>query len=105
MIYRVVCTYHPEVGTFRGRRGAWRVVVCEPASRPAWVVLKPVACLLNLSPKLLIINSTKPRQPNSWCNPRKILAEWLTARQELRHKRALRAAGEAAYEDYCARVA
>lgn len=26
--YRAALTYHPEIGTFRGGRGAWRVAVC-----------------------------------------------------------------------------
>lgn len=81
MTYRVICTYHPDVGTFRGNRGAWRVYACFPAKAglhvPAVRTLKfgdvhgPV--------KLLCINSLKPRPAKTWCNPRKILVEWQKA--------------------------
>lgn len=28
LMYRLALTYHPDIGTFRGSRGAWRVVRC-----------------------------------------------------------------------------
>ena len=81
MAYRILCTYHPEIGTFRGKRGAWRVFDCYEAHsghRPRNVqVIRTGAN----GPVLLAISSLQPRQPHSWCNPRKILAAWQEAQR------------------------
>lgn len=81
MTYRVICTYHPNIGTFRGKRGAWRVYDCyraHPGHIPGAV---NVIHLNDVSAptKLLCVNSLKPRQKNSWCNPHKLLTEWQKA--------------------------
>lgn len=77
MSYRVICIYLPHVGTFRGKRGAWRVYDCYRADLA--IRLSPVQVIRLADQKLLCINSVKPRQRNSWCNPRSILTEWLAA--------------------------
>lgn len=78
MTYRVICKYCPDVGTFRGKRGAWRVVDSyrtDMAQRYHAVnVIRAGRDGL-----LLVINSLEPKQRNSWCNPRSILAKWQTA--------------------------
>ncbi len=79
MTYRVICTYHPNIDTFRGKRGAWRVYDCYPADPGLRLGVVQVinlndVCIPN---KLLCINSIKPKQRNSWCNPRSILTEYL----------------------------
>ena len=102
MTYRVICTYHPDVAVFgKGgalRKGAWRVLACPRATSASAAVSKPVLVLSNLSPRLLVVSSPRRRQPNSWCSPRKILAEWLQARAEVRRSlAACRAWREPAY--------
>ena len=92
MIYRVICKYLPDANVNavgRPGRGAWRVVACAETTSASAAVLRPVLCLANLSPKLLVVSSPLRRQPNSWCSPRKILAEWLLERAVLAECRKL----------------
>jgi len=77
MTYRIICVYRPHIGTFRRGRGAWRVQSCYNADVARR--LSPVQVIHLSQSKLLCINSLRPRQVNSWCNPRSILAEWLGA--------------------------
>lgn len=79
MTYRVVCTYHPDIGTFRGKRGAWRVYHCFQLTDDARVPTVQVIGGIMGSRPWLCINSIRLRQPNSWCNPRKIFNEWQEA--------------------------
>lgn len=80
MTYRVICKYCPDVGTFRGKRGAWRAVDCwrVPSVHPSRTVL---VFDTGREGKLLVVSSLRPRQRNSWCNPRSILTEWLEAQR------------------------
>ena len=107
MTYRVICTFHPDIAVFPyPRKGAWRVLACSPrATTDRVAVPYPVLTLTKLYPQLLVVSSTRRRQPGSWVSPRKILAEWLIAQQEARHQQAMHEAGEQAYEAYYARVA
>lgn len=87
MTYRVICKFLPDAHVHavgRPGRGAWRVVACVEATPISAAVLRPVLCISNPSTQLLVLASHKHRQPNSWCNPRKILAQWLKARGEAR---------------------
>lgn len=94
-MYRVICRfvsairYTPSGGQFNG---SWRVVACRDVTNQSAAVLKPVLLIEVGSPtavdaqahKLLVLSSCTRKQPNSWCNPRKILAEWLAARRIVR---------------------
>jgi hypothetical protein len=75
MTYRVICQYLPDAAVHavgRPGRGAWRVVACMRAKSVSLAVSHPVS----LSLPILVMTSHRYRQPNSWCSPRKILAEW-----------------------------
>jgi len=98
MTYRVICTFHPDVAVFPyPRKGAWRVLACPRATNVSAAVSKPVL-RLNYVPQLLVVSSLRRRQPGSWVSPRKILAEWLQARAEVRRSlAACRAWREPAY--------
>lgn len=68
--HTVVCVYLPDAKVHavgRPNRGAWRVVACFgfTGSRPVLV-----------SGGYLFLFSHRKRAVNSWCSPRKILAEW-----------------------------
>ena len=110
MTYRVICQYLPDAAVHavgRPGRGAWRVVACAQATPASAALMRPVLVLqpcAGFPQRLLVVTSHRHRQPNSWCSPRKIINEWLVAQQEIRHEIALHAAGEQAYEDYCARM-
>lgn len=78
-MYRIVCKFVPGKRTPTGGAfGRWSVVACCKASDKSAAVLRPVLCLANLEPKLLVVSSPVPKQPNSWCSPRKILDGWLS---------------------------
>lgn len=69
--YRVSCVYLPNANVHavgRPGRGAWRVVSCWPAFIPQ---LRDVYAHNGH----LYIVSHRKRTVNSWCSPRKILAE------------------------------
>jgi hypothetical protein len=75
--YRVLCQYLPDAAVYavgRPGRGTWRVIACTPLRMLEQY--RPVQALTHLKPPLLVVTSHRQRQPNSWCNPRKILAEW-----------------------------
>ena len=79
MTYRVICQYLPDAAVHavgRPGRGAWRVVACVTATNSSMAVSRPVLYISNLSTKLLVVTSHRHRQPNSWCSPRKIVAQW-----------------------------
>ena len=84
MTYRAICQYLPDAAVHavgRPGRGAWRVVACVRATTPSVAVSRPVLALTNLKPQLLVVTSHRHRQPNSWCSPRKIVAQWQAERQ------------------------
>ena len=103
MTYRVICTYRPDVAVFgKGgalKKGAWRVLACfQPMTAPYRNGLPVQVFDAGRDGRMLVVNSLHRRQPNSWCSPRKILAEWLKARAEVRRSLdAFRAWREPAY--------
>lgn len=82
MNYRIVCQFLPDVAVFGGRpghprKGAWRVLSC--ADQTGWHPLRPIHVIdTGTEGKLLLIHSHRPRQPNTWVNPYKVVREWLT---------------------------
>jgi len=79
MTYRVICQYLPDAAVYavgRPGRGAWRVVACMRATPASAAMSRPILALTNLKPQLLVVTSHRQRQPNSWCSPRKIVAQW-----------------------------
>ena len=80
MTYRVICQYLPDAAVYavgRPGRGAWRIVACfRPRSAP-YRDHPPVQIFdAGRDGRLLVVNSHRHRQPNSWCSPRKIVAQW-----------------------------
>lgn len=97
-MYRIVCKFVPGVRySTAGRKlsGSWRVVSCMQATSASMAVLKPVL-VVRYTPgqeigmpegaqqKFLVLSSPSPRKPDSRCNPRTLLAEWLEARALVR---------------------
>ena len=88
-MYRVALTYHPDVGTFRGKRGAWRVHhpdVEEPCNYGDDVYPSAIEEEvykgedLNRTP-VLVMTSPKPLRRGTWVNPLKILKEYQSTKR------------------------
>lgn len=79
-MYRVALTYHPDVGTFRGKRGAWRVHhpdVEEPCNYGGDVYPSAMRVGQNLiGTPVLVLTSAKPLRRGTWVNPLKILKQY-----------------------------
>lgn len=79
MTYRVALTYHPNVGTFRGKRGAWRVLdVWEPLSCPPQVD-RVVTDMSHVS--ALLLPAAREYRRGTWVNPLKILKEYQSTKR------------------------
>jgi hypothetical protein len=79
-----VLTYHPEIGTFRGKRGAWRVQRYIPAGwwLPAGPVLK-VGYDYSKQCKALFMDVARPLRVGTYVNPTKLLREVLAQRRQI----------------------
>lgn len=79
-----VLSYHPDVGTFRGTRGAWRVEDYRHVEAPVHAHPE-VGLLKDLGParpkKVLFIDVARPLRRGTWVNPTKLLRELLAARR------------------------
>lgn len=73
-MYRAALTYHADVGTFRGARGAWRVLECwtEAVDSFTYGTLR-VVTPDDDSAKILVMDSPRRLQPGTWINPRSLL--------------------------------
>lgn len=72
-MYRVALTYHPDVGTFRGKRGAWRVRDADPGE---WSERVPVAW-----GQVLYMVAAREYRRGTWVNPLKILKEYQSTKR------------------------
>lgn len=87
MTYRVALTYHPEVGTFRGKRGAWRVHhpdVEEPRNYGDDVY--PTAAEVYKGEDLirtpvLVMSAAREYRTGTFVNPLKILKEYQSTKR------------------------
>lgn len=79
-MYRVALTYHPEVGTFRGKRGAWRVLNPDLGGLKSCAEDVYAACGL-LGEQVLVVPSPKPLRRGTWVNPLKILKEYQSTKR------------------------
>lgn len=87
MTYRIALTYHPNVGTFRGKRGAWRVrhpdveephdygddvyPSAEDVYKGEDLVRTPV----------LVMSAAREYRRGTWVNPLKILKEYQSTKR------------------------
>lgn len=79
-LYCAILSYHPEVGTFRGKRGAWRVVLCYPhagypVERPYIAVGTNYSYTRPLRGRVLFMDVTRRLHKGTWVNPTKLLRE------------------------------
>lgn len=72
-MYRVALTYHPDVGTFRGKRGAWRVRDVFPV-----LVYEPT---VETAPGTLYVPSATVPRLGTWVNPLKILKDYQSTKR------------------------
>jgi len=75
-VFRAALSYHPDIGTFRGKRGAWRVVACWTPSvhEHSHICTGPWSDTLEATArKVLFVNVTKRLHPNTFCNPTALL--------------------------------
>ena len=78
MTYRVALTYHPDVGTFRGKRGAWRVYCWDDEYHELGEeVLKSNAD----GTDILDMPAGRRYRPGTWVNPLKILKEYQSTKR------------------------
>lgn len=77
-MYRVALTYHPDVGTFRGKRGAWRV----------WGAWLNVECDTSVSTSVtrtdhsvLVLPTCREHRKGTWVNPLKILKDYQSTKR------------------------
>lgn len=110
VIYTALLTYHPTVGTFRGRRGAWRVRVCMPELVSAGIQVIDYYQGNGRPPvKALRMAVAKHLHPNTWVSPTKLLRELLAQRALIRQIESMPpydgVANRAQYEAECAHAA
>lgn len=74
-MYCAALTYHPNVGTFRGTRGAWRVAHCSAG-------LTPDSPFVNCS-QMLVMEVPRQLRVGTWVNPTKLLRELLASRRQI----------------------
>lgn len=92
-MYRVALTYHPEVGTFRGHRGAWRVAKCWPAlvGARSWgpdnICTGQVYKGGHRSSHALFMDVAQRLPTGVWVNPTKLLREYLATRRPISPQR------------------
>lgn len=79
MTYRVALTYHPDVGTFRGKRGAWRVHRSTPYEMPNVPVIYTGEDL-GRTP-VLVLPTCRQFRRGTFVNPTKILKEYQSTKR------------------------
>jgi hypothetical protein len=76
--YRAALTYHPEIGTFRGGRGAWRVRDCESTFAAQGIV---VFDFYIIERKTLHMDVPRLLRRNTFVNPTVLLKILLEQRR------------------------
>jgi hypothetical protein len=84
LMYRAVLTYHPNIGTFRGTRGAWRVVDCFP-SDGAGRDVEVWSCSMHGTE--LAMRTARQLPKNTFANPTRLLREVLAQRSQSSQQR------------------
>jgi hypothetical protein len=79
--YRAALTYHPEIGTFRGGRGAWRVRHCIATGDRCEIAVWPETLLFGGSPKTLHMDVPRLLRRNTFVNPTVLLKILLEQRR------------------------
>lgn len=85
MTYRVALTYHPDVGTFRGKRGAWRVydpdlgglAECTEDVYPSHMDAGDGAW----GEPVVVLPACRKYRRGTWVNPLKILKEYQSTKR------------------------
>lgn len=82
VIHRAALTYHPEIGMFGGKRGAWRVHHCFETQEPSQVRVWPVEEHEDgEATKMLYIDVPSPLRANIFVNPTVLLKMLLEQRR------------------------
>lgn len=68
-MYVATFTYHPNIGTFRGNRGAWRVRQC-------WLRQTTGVPAVTVVGDELVMRVAKQLRPNTFVNPTRLLKEY-----------------------------
>lgn len=103
-MFRAILTYHPNVGTFRKGRGAWRVQACYPVLASDRPVIKTgmyfPGCQKKVPVKALHMDVARRLERGTWTSPTKLLRELF-----VRHIPYDGVANRAQYEAECAHAA
>lgn len=82
-MFAAVLSYHPDIGTFRGGRGAWRVVDSYPVVDDGAPRVKALPAPGNgYRLPVLLMDIHKRLHRNTFVNPTKLLCEFLAAQRE-----------------------
>ena len=83
MTYRAALTYHPDIGTFRGQRGAWRVFSCweRPAHHPSGIEVGKFLTSEDVQQRCLFMDVPRKLVRHTFVNPTKLLRELLAKRR------------------------
>lgn len=86
-MFAAVLSYHPDIGTFRGKRGAWRVVDSYKVIDDGAPRIKALPAPGNgYAQPVLLMDVRKQLHRNTFVNPTKLLRESLATRQPPRYR-------------------